>query len=437
MDQINLTPIAIDGIPIIPAAFTAKPAEYHVLEHGKWVPFSERNFSLRLRRSGLNNRQPRNGALSEVEEALHEVQHHRLVDVAMPLAGYEAGFIQAAGMRVLVTESAKVLPAEDIPWPNIKKFLTELLGEEALPHQILWWKWARENIGNPMMLPGQVCFYIGKHGVGKSLLQHNITTKLLGGKDGDPYDAMTSKTNFNSELFEYVHLVIEDRSFDRALGKRKDFGDSVKQMAVNTTTKCHPKGKPGVMLCPKWRCSVSLNDSPEDRAALPPLEPSVLDKMMIFRCGEPDFPVDMGSPQGWEQWAAILKAELPGLAFAIDAAEFGDYAAPRYGVRPWHDPITLDQEKENSPENILLEIIRNDIPIIADDRQEWEGTSTDLSRVLRGYTMPSRELVTKILGHHAVQNLGTYMGKLASVHPAITKTKVMGNNKWHIDLGKL
>jgi len=433
----NLPPVLIDGIPLFEAAFTAKPEQYYVLENGKWVPYNEKNFRLRLRNEGLSKRVPSKANLSPLEDAIRRVQIERQVDIAIPLAGYEAGCIHSAGKRVLVTESAKILPAKDVPWSNLEKYLNQLLGEEALPYHLGWWKWARQNIGNSKMLPGQVVFYVGPPGVGKSLLQHKITTELLGGLDGDPYDAMTGGTNFNSELFEAVHLIIEDRCFNRSRSRRRDFGNNIKQMAVNTTSKCHPKGKPGVMLTPKWRVSVSLNDEQEDLAALPELDSSILDKIMLFNCGKPEFPVDMGTLSGWEQWDAILKAELPGLAFAIDAFEFGDYAAPRYGVKAWHDPKLLSREKEFSPETILLEIIRKDMPMAVGDNQKWEGTSTDLCRVLRGQTMPSREQAGKIFGNYDVQNCGTYMGRLASSHPAISKKRIKGINTWHIDLGEL
>jgi len=373
-----------------------------------------------------------------VEEALHSIQTNRQADIAMPLAGYPSGFIHSAGKRVLVTENAKALPGKDVPWTNLQKFLTQLLGEEALPYQLLWWSWARRNIGNPLMLPGQCPFYIGESSIGKSLLQHRLTTTLLGGLSGDPYDAMTGGTSFNSELFEAVHLIIEDREFSRSHASRRDFGSQIKQMAVNTVRKCHPKGKPGVMLTPKWRCSISLNTETETvLAALPPLDDSILDKIMIFKCSRPEYPVDMGTQSGWKAWSKIIEDELPGLAFHCDQMEFGQYAAPRYGVRAWHDPTIMEQERESSPENILLEIMRNDLPTIMQDKPEWAGTSTDLCSVLCGSAMNSHRLAQKVLGHYAVQNCGTYLGRLAKTNNAITKQKIMGTNRWHITVGEL
>ena len=125
------------------------------------------------------------------------------------------------------------------------------------------------------------------------------------------------------------------------------------------------------------------------------------------------------------------------LAYHIDHYDLGDISAPRYGVKPWHDKSIIAREESESNEAILLEIIRHDIPIFANGQKEWHGTAADLERVLTSFEMPSRDQAKKVLGFYSIQNCGTYMGKLAKSHPAISKKRITGSNHWNIDLGKL
>ena len=431
----KLKPITIDGIPIFECAFTPEPERYYVKQGNHWIPYSERNLKLRLRDEGLSIRVARGANLSPVEAAIRTIQDERKVDYASPLAGWESGILHIRGKRILVTEGAAVHPAEDVPFPHLSKYLTQLLGSDALPHHIGWWQWGRKNIAGTAILPSQVPIYIGPAGAGKSFLQ-KITTRLLGGRDASPFDYMSGRTSFNSELFYAEHLVIEDRFFERGIGSRREFGATIKELAVNHVQKCHAKGKQGVTLWPKWRISISLNDEKENLNVLPPLDASLLDKVMLFTCGVPTFPVDLGTTAGWERWDQIVDEEMPGLAHYIDNFELGSYAAPRYGVKPWHDAALLECEQETAPEYILLQCLRHDLPLVLSGAVVWDGTALELERLLTATAMPSREQTRRILSWPAA--CGTYLGRLAKRYPkGITKRLIRGITRWTLDLGEL
>lgn len=435
MDRIDLGPIIVGGMPVQDVVFWPEKDQYLVRENQSWTRYSEKNVMLRLKRAGLNPRVVPGQDISEAHEALHTIQTQRQVDHACPLAGWESGLYNSGGRRILVTESTEVLQAVEKPFPHLRKFLEELLGKQAFDHHVGWWQWARRSITGMQNLPGQIMVYIGKAGAGKSLLQKAITTKLLGGRDCTPYDYMAGKSNFNEELFECQHLIIEDQFFARGIDARREFGAKMKELAVNGVVRCHGKFKTGLTLSPKWRTSISLNDERENMNVLPPLDDSLIDKVMLFRCGQPDYPCDLGTLEGWRQWDAIMKDELPGLAHHIDNAELGDLTGKRYGVLPWHDKSLLEQECETAPEQILMQILSHDLPQWEQEKAVWHGTALDLERILTANHMPSRDQARKIL--HWPAACGTYLGRLAKSGSVVTKKISSGRSVWTIDLEAL
>lgn len=431
----KLEPIIIDGTPIFNAAYATENDTYWIDGGDNFKPFQEKNVRLRLRAEGLSKQIPEGEDLSPVERAMLSIQQERHVDHAGPLAGWPSGVLHIANKRILVTQPTTPLAAEDVPWPHLKKYLTQLLGEKPLPYHIGWWKWARMNLMGEHVLPGQCPIYVGKAGVGKSFLQR-ISTLLLGNTSSSPWGYMNGETPFNSELFYAAHLVIEDRASDRTIKSRRLFGATIKELTVNHVQRCHPKNKQAIILWPKWRLSISLNDENENLNVLPPLDDSIIDKIMLFRCQMPEFPCDLGTKEGWEKWDRIVESELPGLAHYIDTFEFGSYAAPRFGVKSWLDPVLLNQEEESAPENVLLECIRHDLPLAIDNKSVWSGKATDLERKLLGGQMPSRDQSRRVLSWPGA--CGTYLGRLdKKFEKGITKKTIRGINRWTINLEEL
>ena len=271
MDPINFQPILSHGVPIQDICFWPDKDVYMVREGDTWTRYCERNVMLRLKRSGLNHRAQRGQDISEAHEALHSIQTQRQIDHACPLAGWNAGPYNFAGNTILVTAPTIPLVGAEKPFPHLEQFLKELLGPVSWLNHVGWWQWARRNIGHPQNLPGQIQVYVGKAGAGKSFLQKAITTRLLGGRDCTPFDYMAGNSNFNEELFECQHLIIEDQFFARGIDARREFGSKMKELSVNAVARCHGKFKTGLTLKPKWRVSISLNDERENLNVLPPL----------------------------------------------------------------------------------------------------------------------------------------------------------------------
>ena len=407
-------PLIHEGIPLPDIHFIDKPAGYAVREGDRYIDYCERNVRLRLRDHGLSDTKAQGELVSEVDRALLRIQRECRVDVSIALAGWPLGILEYGNRRLLINDGASVLEAKEGPFDNIHSFLLAQFGPEALPYLIGWLQRARENIGIEEILPGQIVFLIGKAGIGKSLLQKYIT-RLLGGRDANPYDYLRGGT-FNEDLFESAHLVVEDRFFEGGKGKSREFGAAIKEIAVNAVHRCHGKYKKAFAAWPKWRMTISMNDESENLNMLPPLDESLRDKLMLFKVSAPVFPTNMATVEGWRQWDEIVKAELPGFAHYVDNFDLGDIAAPRFGVNAWHDPEILDEEAESSTEMVFLQHLVHDMHLHPDVEDAWEGTAVELQRLLEDEVSFSHMHTRKLLGWGA-RACGTYLGRLAKRYP--------------------
>lgn len=435
--------IPIEGVPVmyddqpLEIGYTYRPQSYLWRTGDTWVPRNQADTKLHLRYAGLDPKRTKENPLSEVEQALRYAHDHNTIDIAIPLGGHTHGRFSWDGNRVLVTKGCQPVVAKEGDWSQLRKWLESLIGQPVMPHHLGWWKWGRQSIFGEEILPGQVPIYIGPSGAGKSFLQR-ITTKLLGGRHANPFPYMAGKTQFNYDLFCADHLVIEDQFFDASGRVRREFGTKIKELAVNQVQWCQQKFGDAMNLRPKWRISMSMNAEAENRNVLPPLDASILEKIMLIQTGEPCFPVDLGTTEGWREWDRIIERELPALAYAADNYEIPEHLRiPRYGVKPWHDPDLLREEQEGTPEAIFLSCLKHDLPSIMEkDEQFWDGPAIDLERLLTGQAMPSRDQFRKLLNwQHAC---GTHLGRLLLSHPTVlTRRTKRGQTIWRIDVKAL
>ena len=435
--------IPIEGVPVhyneepLEIAYTIKPPQYLWRTKDTWVPRNQTDTKLHLRYAGLHNKRTSENPLSEVEQALRLVHDENVVDIALPLGGRTHGRFEWDGRIVLVTKGCKPTVPQQGDWSTLRTWLVSLFGEQVLERHMGWWMWGRKSVLGEKVLPGQVPIYIGPSGAGKSFLQ-KITTMLLGGRSANPFPYMAGKTNFNYDLFTADHLVIEDQFFDASGKVRREFGTKIKELAVNQVQWCQPKFGDALNLRPKWRISMSMNSEEENRQVLPPLDNSILEKLMLIKTGDPCFPVDLDTEEGWDEWDRIIEREVPFLAHDIDNFVIPEeLRIPRYAIKPWHDPELLREDQEATPEAVFLSCLKYDLPAVLEpDEPFWEGKAIDLERLVLGQAMPSRDQFRKLLNwQHAC---GVYLGRIAKRHPdVITDRKRNGYTVWRIDVEAL
>lgn len=395
------------------------------LEESRFITLGKADVKLHLRRAGLTDDNIIKGVgLGEVENFLYLTQVERAVDYSGPLAGHKCGvFNDASGLRVLVTSEPRKVASKAGSLDKWDKFLTELLGEQT--RHFLWWlKCARASQQRGDFAPGQLVVLAGPSGCGKSLLQL-LVTEFLGGRSAKPYAFMVGDTTYNGECAGAEHLVIEDQAASHDIRKRRVFGAKLKEFIVNRELYIHPKGRQAISLPTFRRMTLSVNDEAENLMILPPLDPSILDKVILFKCSVADLDGERA-----DNWQAFIK-ELPALAAHVERLKIPkEWHCPRYGVKAFHNAELLAMVAEVAPETHLVRVI--DEVLFGKDNKEglpWRGSAQELERELRQskFAFAVERLI------YSPSICGVYLARLAMKEPErFSQTRSKGKNNWHI-----
>lgn len=377
-----------------------------------WMPMNSGDYMLRLKQCGY--RMHCKGGTSPAENEKIRIQNELNIDYAGTLAGYNKGLITQDGNRILVTVGPKMVEAAPVGWPTIEKFFDNLLGPVQKRYFMAWLHVAVTSLVNGSRRFGQAVCFAGPPSCGKSFMQNQIITPLLGGRSAKPYRYMMGKTSFNSDLFSAEHLVIEDEAASSDTRVRREFGSRLKEMTVNEVQSCHGKYLEAVSLHPFWRVTISTNDEPENLMVLPPFEDSMGHKIMLFRCNPSSVPMDTTDTDDYLAFSALIRKELQGLMWELMSWRSvpEDIADSRFGVRYHHDEELLEKFNQNNPENGLLELI-DKVLFDGTGAPDWKGTARELEHRL---TMGGFERqVGKLLSWHNAT--GTYLARLQKSHP--------------------
>lgn len=302
------------------------------------------------------------GMPSEVDREILRLQTKSggAVAYAGELAGHSPGIYRSESTSFLVTRGASMPTPTPGEWPLIQKFLTGLFGELCqLAYFYGWMKVALEARQKGAIIPGQACVFAGPPGCGKSLLQQRIITTMLGGRSGKPIQYIRGTTTFNKDLTRAEHWVLEDEHASTRIEHRRAFGTAIKEITVNQQHRLHAKGKDAAVSLPLFiRLTVSLNDEPENLMVLPPLDESILDKLMVFHVGG-KFDFDIRDPEKRLKFEADIDAEIPHfMHYLLTEWEIAEELKDtRFGIKSYVHPDLLFVFNENAPELQLLELI--------------------------------------------------------------------------------
>jgi hypothetical protein len=374
--------------------------------------------------------------LSDVEQALHDIQLDKSIAYAGPLAGYSAGLRVVCGQRILVTGGPKLIePDPAVDWPIIRTLIAQMLSADEGKQIVTFYGWlnhAYRTLRRGEISQGQALALAGPRACGKTLLQQ-IIREVLGGREGNPYPYMIKATPFNRELFGAENLMFGDEVASTNYQSRIQFGAMLKQFVVNPTQRCHGKGREAVTLDPFWRLTMSLNDETSNLEVLPPIShDSIVDKIILLLTVRPSMleQADWTSRSRRENWTRIT-AELPGFAaFLEDYRIPAELADGRFGIRYYHNPDLLLQLKAEAPERRLLELIDMEKLYYATDPvtyvpsnggtasrlppELWAGTASELERLLESRDAV-RAAARRLLYYQSA--CGQYMSSLARDFP--------------------
>lgn len=317
--------------------------------------------------------------LSEAQRVLLWVRQERCLDEIFPaLPGYGSGIYQMeTGERVLVrTEARRVVP-EAGEWPTIGALVKGLLDRSEVAGDVdqsvffyAWCKVALESLmrGKPgSWRAGHAMILAGPAGCGKSRLQENVITPLLGGRFADPQKFLFGTDEFNADVFAAEHLSMGEVPLpSQKTVDRTALAERIKQVVANAAQRMRLMRTEPWTVFPYWRLTISVNDDPDKLRSLPLITSDFADKVLIFHCAHRPLPLPTRSPEEQEVFRETLKGELPAFAhwllndFVIpkELEVYGDGRdATRFGFREWHHPIIKGGLFDDTPGAELMGLI--------------------------------------------------------------------------------
>lgn len=215
---------------------------------------------------------------------------------------------------------------------------------------------------------------------------------------------------------------------------RRNFGAHIKQFSANEEVQHHAKGKQAMTLKPFWRMSISCNEEPENLAILPPMDDSLMDKMIILKAFRNPMPMPTETPEERAAFQTQIRAELPAYVYYLLKMEIPkDLRTARYGVRTFQHHELLKELNEIAPEYRLLELVDQCLFRSSSRRgpgetsyvrlDEWRGSATELESLLRHPGNDLRDQVNKLL--YASNTCGNYLSRLADKEPDRVKASTV------------
>jgi len=418
--------------------FDSRDGAYWYKLHGRYVALKRTDLYMHLRAIGLRDDLFFDGQ-REIDWPLWRAQMERMVDYAGSLAGHRVGlFSDGSGRKSLVTDEACGVwekPAKGEP-KFFKAFILELLPEGQHEYFLTWLALGLQSLRRGDFQPGQTVILAGPAQCGKSLLQ-NIITEILGGRSANPFRYMMELTQFNKDLIGSEHWQIEDPATTTDIRTRRQFGAKLKEATVNRDMSVHAKGKDALLNLPlSRRVSISVNDESENLAIVPPLDPSIEDKVFLFHCARAEKCFDPFRTKGGEfnrekVWATILE-EVP-LIRAWLLAEFvrvpKHLRDDRFGVKAWHHPTLKAELIALAPETRLLQLIDDGHFTGDGPHTTLKAKSSEIEKLLRKSEVAfEAEKVLRFIGA-----CGSHLGRLVKSQPQrVSKHIKDGYALWEI-----
>jgi bifunctional DNA primase/polymerase-like protein len=417
-------------------AYYDQPRKEYLLHEGneRYQPLNETQFKrcLRFHRMSAETLDFRH--YSQVDVVLRELQQKKYVDYAGALAGKERGYYFENGIPILVTYSPQLIIPKPGNWDTLSNLLSNLYWNPDEPHgdeqQHAFYGWVQvafNALRARRWQPGQALAFAGPSDAGKSLTQRLITV-ILGGRSAKAALFLQQRTDFNGEMFEAEHLMLEDEAASTRYRDRLAFAAQLKQIAANQVQPCHPKQRQIINLCPWWRVTISLNDEPDRLLVLPPLGNDVADKLILLRASQAPMPMPAETPEQKIAFWKQLNDELPAfLHYLVNEYEIpADWRSTRFGIKEFHHPALLTALEELDPAMLLLELIDtaniwhqwDPVSQLWGTKVPWEGSALELRRVLSNNNTTQRDASNLLSYTNAT---GRYLNKLAKIRATRVK----------------
>jgi len=411
-----------------------------------WVPYNKDDIAVALAAGGLSKNKGRNkkSMISEVEEALLHVRNNYICGGIAPIHYLKDDHEIFDGKTVLNSSTVRLMPpAGGVPDPSkfpwvfswLDNFFEdtpmEVGGPRPRDHFLLWlqhfYKSARDNRKGSD--PGMAIIIIGKANTAKTFFSQRMLPMIMAGLSGEAGDVtswMQGKDAFNKELFEKTVWSMDDPPTLKTAAQHTEFSESIKRIVAGASVRCRGLYASAVNIPWKGRIILTANMDSDFVSALPNMDMSTKDKIMIFKVSSDYYP-NLG--KNHEVNRQMLIDELPHFLDWLLAwtppAEVLDNDFRFGGVVPYHSPEVMQKIENESPDAQLKEILNvyreawsSDHP---KDKSTWHGSATELLQEL-----------SKYMDFHRLSNLkGVSMGRLLhkilrDPHNAATDYGILG-----------
>lgn len=397
--------------------------------------------------------------LSEMDRVLLHARIHRCVEEVLPgLAGYRAGVQTLTdGRRVIVRTSPNLIEPVAGDWGLIRELVEGRLkidgGTDQSDFFHAWCRVAYESLahGEPgSYKPGHALILAGPVGSGKSRLQIQIVTPLLGGRRADPTKFLAGKDEFNADMMASEHQMMEELlTGSQKTTDRVELSEAIKRMIANESKRMRLMRTDPMTVDPFWRFSLSMNNDPDKLRAFPMLTPDFRDKVLMLLVQARPLPMPTETPAEQKVYNDAVKAQLPAYAhWLLNEFEIPDELKreswsgrenTRFGFAGWQHPELAADLFDDSPAAALLRLIDQAefeedglegrkglklwdlvFPLNCSGRKHrggewehqprvWRGSAEDLERILQGEIDGLRSSVrnsaTKVFRHNQASRL--------------------------------
>lgn len=318
--------------------------------------------------------------ISDVDVALNSIVSNNAVVYSGPIAGYFAGVLTNCGKRILVTTSPEYPTPVQGEHSTIDNIIMGMLGAEQKLIFECSLKLHIQQLYKGIPHQQQVLCFIGDAGSGKSVLQNLIVTPLLGKRVARAYKFFSGQDNYNSQIIESEHLLIEDDSPAFDARSRNTLTVNLTGIAVNDVTSVR------AMYCAAVNLSaiqlVTLSANSENVNTLPYLNDSSRDKLMLFKCNKTTMPMPTGSPEERKIFADKIQSEINAYTYYLlnELVVPKEMYGERYGVNTYHNPEIIAIMQEQSIEG-EFQLMLEDC-LFSDESLNWSGTNVELFNLL-------------------------------------------------------
>jgi len=368
-----------------------------------------------LKTRGCSDRVPKGGAFSQLDMAKDELRRERRVHGAGPKLYSPHEIWYEGGKKFLNTATVKVVPAAPVAgawgehFPRYASVLDNVFCAEGYRDIFLaWFKRFYESAEEGDLKLGQALIMCGPVHCFKTFLIEKLLAPAMGGY-ADLSSIVSGEGNgFNSELFHSPLAVIDDSKAAESEAQLNRYASAVKKLAAHGRHKYHEKFVTPILVEWKGRVVIAANDDVVSIKAVPTLDVSNEDKLIVLAMKSWD------EQLGPEQFANVEKDELPHLLAWLKEWEVPRLLidpTSRYGIRSViAEEIRAKVEASSRKAELrdTLNAWRRRMP--EEERAEaWEGTTVDLHQSF--HTIFDN---TSLTNQWPVRVLGRRLGDLAT-----------------------